>query len=239
MFLVYIDDSGDEHTRCFSALIIHESVWKQSQLIVRNYRRQLKASDGIYVTKELHATDFVAGRGQLGLSVVTKGRRCDLFRQTLGMIASLPKIRMMNAISSRSNERLVFERLINRINRTMAEWKSNALIFHDEGKDYTHLIRRMCVYNPIQSQYGSWEDGNAIKNMPTDRIIEDIVYRDSKESPFIQLADFCAYALFRSEIPLASKAKYGLHEMFKELEPICVTTAFGKDPKKLGIIRYP
>jgi hypothetical protein len=48
---------------------------------------------------------------------------------------------------------LIFERMVNRINRTMAEWKSNALIVHDEGKDYTSLIRRMGVYNPIRSKY--------------------------------------------------------------------------------------
>lgn len=239
MFLVYIDDSGDEHIRCFSALIIHESVWKQSQTAIRTYRRQLKATDGIFVTKELHATDFVAGRGKLGLHVVTKGRRSEIFRQTLGIIAALPKIQMLNAISSRANERAVFERMINRLNRTMAEWKSNALIFHDEGKDYNHLIRRMGVYNPIQSQFGSWPDGNKLRNIPTDRILEDIVYRDSKDSPFIQLADFSAYALFRSEVPLASKAKYGLSHAFVELHPICVKAAFAKDPRNLGIVRYP
>jgi hypothetical protein len=239
MFLVYIDDSGDEHTRCFSALLIHESVWKACQAQIKNYRRSLKATDGIFVTKELHATEFVAGRGHLGPTIVTKARRSEIFRQTLAMIASLPKIRMMNAISSRGNERMVFERMINRINRTMAEWKSNALIFHDEGKDYTHLVRRMGVYNPIQSQFGTWSDGSVIRNIPTDRIIEDIVYRDSKQSEFIQMADFCAYALFRSEVPLASKEKYGLNQAFEELESICVKAASSKDPRRLGIVRYP
>jgi hypothetical protein len=239
MFLVYIDDSGDEHTRCFSALIIHESVWKLTQFAIKDYRRRLKVSDGIFVTKELHATEFIAGRGRIGSAVVTKGRRSEIFRETLSMIASLPKIKMINAFTTRANERVVFERMINRINRAMAEWKSNAIIFHDEGKDYTHLIRRMGIYNPIQSKYGNWPNGNPIRNMPIDRIIEDIVYRDSKQSPFIQLADFCAYALFRSEVPLASKAKYGLEKAFKELEPICLKPAFAADPRKLGIIRYP
>jgi len=239
MFLVYIDDSGDEHSRCFSALIIHESVWKECQTRIRDYRRTLKKSDGIYITKELHATDFVAGRGHIAPSVVAKGRRCAIFAEALEMVAALPKVRIMNAFAARGNEKAVFERLINRINRTMAEWKSRAMIFHDEGKDYTYLIRRMAVYNPIQSQYGSWDDGSPIRNFPIDRIIEDIVYRDSKQSSFIQLADFCAYALFRSEVPLASKERYGINSAFDILKPICVKTAYGKDPRKVGIVRYP
>jgi hypothetical protein len=193
----------------------------------------------MFVTKELHATDFIAGRGQVGTQTVTKWRRSQIFAETLELIAALPKVRMLNAFASRANEREVFERLINRINATMSEWRSHAIIFHDQGKDYTALIRRLAVYNPIKSKYGVWPDGKAIRNIPTDRIIEDIVYLDSKQSAFIQLADFCAYALFRSEVPLPSKAKYGLHEMFLKLGSICVTTAYARDPRRLGIVRYP
>lgn len=207
--------------------------------MIRQYRRKLKASDGMFVTKEFHATDFVAGRGCVGTAVVTKARRCEIFRETLSSVASISKIRILNAIASRTSERQVFERLVNRINRTMAEWKSHALIIHDQGKDYTQLIRRMGVYNPIQSQFGTWPDGSPTKNIPTDRIIEDIVFRDSKESVLIQLADFCAYSLFRSEVLLASKEKYGLSTMFSQLHDVCISAAFKKDPRGLGIIRFP
>jgi hypothetical protein len=99
---VYIDDSGDEKIRCYSALLIHESVWKEGYAMVKEFRRSLKRSDGMFVTKELHATEFVAGRGRVGTQIVPKGRRCELFRNALGMIATLPKITLMNAIAPRS-----------------------------------------------------------------------------------------------------------------------------------------
>lgn len=191
----------------------------------------------MFVTKELHATEFVAGRGKVGPKMVPKGRRCQIFREMLGLIARFPNVHMHSAIGTRANERLLFERLINRINRTMHGWKSNALILHDEGKDYTYLVRRMCVYNPIKSKYGAWPGGSPTKNIPIDRVLEDIIFRDSKESIFVQLADFCAYALFRSEHPLASKSKYGLDTAFSELHSLCIKEAFHGDPKKLGIIR--
>jgi hypothetical protein len=239
LFLVYIDDSGDEHHRCFSALIIHESVWREVRGRIRDFRRDLKTSDAIFITKELHATDFVAGRGRISLEIVTKARRCEIFRETLRFIATLPKIQLINGFSTRAHEYEVFERMMNRVNRTMAEWKSHALIICDEGKDYTGLVRRMSIYNPIASQYGVWPDGSKTRNIPTDRLVEDPVFRNSKQSVFIQLADFAAYALFRSEVPLASKAKYGLDLAFQELHPICLRAAFAKDPRQLGIIRYP
>ena len=121
----------------------------------------------------------------------------------------------------------------------MAEWRSNALIVHDEGKDYTSLVRRMGVFNPVQSRYGAWPDGQPYKNIPTERILEDIFFRKSHTSDLIQMADFCAYALFRSERPLPAKSRYGLDTAFEALHPLCIKAAFAGDPKRLGIIRCP
>lgn len=120
MFFVYIDDSGDEQVRCFSALVVHESKWKECFSAIKAHRRALKASDSMFVTKELHATDLVAGRGRIGSAVVTKARRCEIFCETLRMIAGLPKVKLFNAISPKAREKVLFEWLINRVNRTMA-----------------------------------------------------------------------------------------------------------------------
>ena len=85
--------------------------------------------------------------------------------------------------------------------------------------------------------YGAWPDGNLYKNIPLDHVLEDIVFRKSQESILTQLADFCAYTLFRSEHPLASKPKYRLDTAFEELHATCVPQCFAGDHKKLGIIR--
>jgi hypothetical protein len=51
---VYIDDSRDKALCAFSALIVPATEWRRVER-VRDFRRALKASDGIYVYKELHA----------------------------------------------------------------------------------------------------------------------------------------------------------------------------------------
>jgi len=63
------------------------------------------------------------------------------------------------------------------------------------------------------------------------------VYRDSKQSTFIQLADFCAYALLRFENPTARAVAAGLNRSFHLLSPVLTIGAFDNDPKGLGIIR--
>jgi hypothetical protein len=238
MDFIYIDDSGDETVRVYSALAIPEVEWKDILSQIKQYRRQLKRDYGIFVTYELHATEFVGGRGRIGTRMVPKGLRCQIFSDTLHLIARFRGVRLFNAISPKAQEKMIFERMINRIETNMRKSGGNAVIFHDEGKDYTGLVRRMCVYNPIQSMYGTWPGGSPYKNIPLDHLLEDIIFRDSEDSYFIQLADFCAYALFRSEYPLASKTKYGLDTAFSALHSICVPQCFAGDPKKLGIIRH-
>jgi hypothetical protein len=74
--------------------------------------------------------------------------------------------------------------------------------------------------------FGSWPESRT-KNLILSRLIEILFYRKSQESYFIQIADFCAYALQRSEKHLASRNALGLHLGFDRLET----------PRGLWIIR--
>lgn len=238
MHLIYIDDSRDEQRCAFSALAIPADKWRDAFQQVRQFRRDLKKSDGIYVYKELHAWEFVSGRGKIADGIVTKGRRCQIFKEALQKVASLPGVRLFNAVFPAKEDERAFERLLNRINRTMQAWDSRTILICDEGKEaaYTRLTRRMGVYNPIPSRFGVWVDtGMTIKNIPLERIIEDPFFKKSQQSYLVQLTDFCAYALLRREHPIPSKTKYGLDQAFNRLSPILVREASTRDPE--GIIR--
>jgi len=236
MHLIYIDDSHEGNFNIFSAIAIPDDQWSDVFKAIRGWRQKIKDSDDIYVYKELHAWKFVSGRGRIAPSIVTKWRRSQLFKEALRFLSKQQHIRIFNSCSS--NPVYAFERLLNRINRTMKTWASRAIIICDEGKEdeYIRLVRKMSVHNPIPSQFGAWLDtGKATKNIPIDRIIEDPFFRSSSKSYFIQMADFCAYALLRREKRLAAKDKYLLHEAFDVLKPVCVKAASPKDP--FGIIR--
>jgi len=238
MHLVYIDDSGDEVVSIFSALAIPADQWQSAFATVRQFRRDIKKKDGIYVHEELHAWKFVSGRGNIADRIVPKGRRCQIFKEALSMVATLPGSRLFNAVFPAKDEDVAFERLVNRINRTLQAWDSRAVLICDQGKEtaYTRLCRRMHVYNPIPSRYGVWLDtGEQRRNVPIDRIIEDPFFKPSGQSYFIQLVDFCAYSLLRRERPIASKTKYGLDQAFNLLATSLVREATRRDPE--GIIR--
>lgn len=211
--------------------------WRDSLRLVKEFRQGLRRSDGIHHLVEFHAWKFVSGRGQLSDHIINKTRRCEIFKNTLTLITTLPGARLFNSCLPSDRAGWAFERLLNRINRTMQAWNSHAILICDEGKEsyYTLLCRRMGVFNPIPSKYGQWPEGETHRNIPIERIIEDPIFKNSKYSYLVQLADFCGYALLRRENPLPSKSKYGLHTAFNLLSPICVREANPRDPD--GIIR--
>lgn len=231
MHLVYVDDSKDENSSCFSAIILPVSRWNEALDHLIAFRRAIKASHGIYTTIELHATDWIGGRGNIAPQTVRRDERAGLFKDAMRHIAKLPECCIINAHGPRRAENLLFERLCNRIQSNMSKRNSRAIIISDEGKNYDGLVRKMRRFNPIQGHFGG------TLNRPLDRIIEDLVYRKSDRSLFIQAADFCAFSLLRMETPTPAIRRHGLEDAFMILEPVLVKQAFGKDPRRLGIIR--
>ncbi len=237
MHLAYIDESADERVFVYSALVVPSDQWRAAFSLLQEHRRALKAAYGIYVRKELHAWKFVTGRGRIADRVVFKSQRAAIFRDTLRVVSTLPGIQIFNAAFPKANYAIAFERLLNRVNRTMQSWGSHALLICDEGKEalYTKMVRRMAVFNPIPSQFGAWDDGRQWRNIPLERIIEDPFFKQSSRSYFIQAADFTAYSLLRQESQLESRNRYGIHEAFNVLEQALFTGANRRDPR--GIIR--
>lgn len=142
MHLVYLDDSRDEERCVFSGLIVPAEQWRASFEQLRDFRRALKASDGIFVRKELHAWKFVSGRGRISDQIVTKHRRSEIFKEALAIAAGLPELKIINGVTTADDDERIFEWIANRIQRTMEAWGSHAMLICDEGKEatYTRLI---------------------------------------------------------------------------------------------------
>jgi hypothetical protein len=238
MHLFYIDDSGDEELFVFSALALPVDQWRRAFEQILDWRRSLRKTYGIYIHEELHAWKFLSGRGRPSDRIVTKGERAAIFRDGILLIAGLPGAKLFNVVFPRKDDERAFERLLNRINRTLQAWRSYGMLICDVGKEnvYTRLARQMSRYNPIPQQSRIGSDVRLIyRNIPTKRIIEDPFFKDSAQSYFIQMVDFVAYALLRREQPIPSKIKYDIHLAFDLLADILVREASRKDPE--GIIR--
>jgi hypothetical protein len=202
MWLAYLDESKQDNSYfVYTALITGDNVWKEAFNSVKMLRNSLKANYGIYTNKELHAWKFAAGKGRISHRPISKETRAAIFRDIL-LFVSCNRHRFRVFSSVNRDEFIAFDRLINRINRTATRFKTNAILICDEGQqfEFTKRIRKMRVHNHISSSYGVWEDGKSTKNITIDQFIEDPFFKDSRSSYFIQLVDFCAYALLRMEL---------------------------------------
>ena len=234
MHIVYIDDSKDLQLACFSALIIPAGRWPDALDVLIDLRRDMKRTDGVFVRKEIHATEWNAGKGQIAPRRISKQRRARLFDRYLDGITRIPGLQIINAAGPCAQEERLFERLLMRIQVNMEKSNSRAVVFSDEGKNYDSLLRKMRRVNYVPSKFGAWENGKSKKNIVANRINEDIVYRDSARSFFIQAADCCAYALLRYRNPVPSKTALGLDRSFLILESVLVKQANARDP--FGIV---
>ncbi len=239
MHLFYIDGSQDGHFYTFTALGVPDTAWKEFYLAVAGFRSYLRTQHGIKIRKELHATYFLSGRGRPSHIHLSLQRRSEIFMQCMEFVASLRQYGALLFNAALGNQQWAFERLLNRINRTMQADVRNdrAMLICDEGNEweYIKLVRKMGAYNPIPSRYGEWLTGEATKNITLDRIIEDPLFKQSHRSTIIQLVDFCSYALLRHERQLPSKNALGIHKAFSVLEPICFKAANPKD--RMGVIK--
>ena len=122
MHLVYVDDSKDEQSCCFSALILPADRWAEALDHLIAFRRGIKASHGVYTTIELHATDWLGGRGNVAPTTIRRDERAVIFRQALEHFTELPDLAIINAHGRRRQEITLFERLCNRLQPT---WRRN------------------------------------------------------------------------------------------------------------------
>lgn len=250
----YVDESYDAKKFCLSAVSLRYGDWHRSFKAVQAHRRALKQKYGLYIRREIHARELVAGRGRVAEHLIGKHDRARIFHGLLTLIASLPHVWIFNVcLDVNPNEDVqikAWDRLLNRIERTMLELEKRfvvrlpaalrprAMIFADEGKEthITRAFRKRAVFNPVPSQYGGWAEGMT-KNIPIERIIEDPIFKQSHQSFLIQLADCAAFALLKRETVLPSKStKYGVPAYFEScLGKVCFRAAAKKDP--FGIVR--
>ena len=242
-----------------SALCVNETSWHDVFEQLLQQRRELKEDYGIYVRKELHAGEFVAGRGKISNITLPKGLRCALFKRLLKQFTDFghklnshtlphnivlphkPSIFLINASLSKrgrkhpSDDTLL--RIVQRIENTVERYNDRAILIFDKGNEAATIktIRRLRRFNPIPSMFGRWSNGTFWKNIPLTHIIEDPFFKDSRHSFFIQIVDWCAYSLLRFDVPTDRAKLYAIDRTFPILEPILYRLASYND--RYGVVR--
>lgn len=158
----YVDESYDATTFCLSAIMIRHSVWQQCFTAIKNHRIRLRDDFGIGLSKEIHAHEFVGGRGRLSRRIISKWERSRIYLGLLQLVATLPEVLAFNVCLPTAGladpQMTAWERLINRIERTMLafetrEIKERSRIISQlqtslSQTDFEFTSRRLSAYHP-------------------------------------------------------------------------------------------
>jgi hypothetical protein len=137
--LFYVDESYDSTTFCLSAVGIRHTDWQDCFQRIRQHRLVLKREYGIFLRKEIHAQEFVSGRGRISPETITKHDRSRIFAGLLRLVASLPNVMVINIClesAGRKNPQIdAWDRLLNRIERTLLEMDRRELLLRKKLLD--------------------------------------------------------------------------------------------------------
>lgn len=235
VFLIYIDESYDDTHYAYSAIFVPIEEWNNIFQKVLLWRKGLHQNHGIDVNGEIHSTEFVGGRGQ-PITNRDKNYRAKLFNSFLEMIEGLPSIKIINGITgNKLHHKTLFKYIVTRINTNLKYENALGILICDEGNEnkLVSMVRSLKKENQIWSAYSY---GTHL-SCPLDRIVEDPLFKTSKSSYFIQLADMVAFSLLRNEKPIIGKTLPEVQQAFEHLDNVLVKQAFKNDIRGKGIVR--
>jgi hypothetical protein len=222
MLLAYFDDSGARGHYLLAAVVVPDDEWLDLLDAWTDYRRWLRKNFGIRISKgtgrrvpvELHATDFATGAGAWYKLPVNAEARLRAFRIGLQLIGRFAQVFAVAWVPSRkiTDTYMPFHvspaidcwrTALERLATYGGHESERVLTFIDSGYglQFTRALRKMRRYHRVGSLFG----GTLPAAAPM--LVDDPIVKDSKESPFIQMADLCAYAAFRELLP---KGDWGL-----------------------------
>lgn len=211
MYLMYVDESGDTGIRnspsryfCISAIVIHESSWKNVLDDLILFRQQLKDKFGIRMREEIHASEMMNGRAYLAAKP-HRHQKLLILKLCLDWLNSRNDISVFSVRYDKSRpgtgpdyifdytwEVLIqrFENTLNHGNFPNSTGSDKGMLICDntDGDKLRKKLRKMRKYNTVPNKYfGGW------RNLTLVSVIEDPVMRDSATSYFHQMVDVVAY----------------------------------------------
>ena len=251
MRLYYIDESEGPRYYVRTALGVDAERWNDLHQRVLDWRLELRDRYAVPTDRELHACDLLAGRGKLahdgntdrrltpeqGVEIFTGGLRVieDAARTIGGVEVVNVCLRKPDV---RGYERASLDRLLNRINSSVAAANRHAFLIFDEGREemITRLYSRLRSRNPVPSRYEVWEDGERTRDIPIENVIGGPAFRSSHADCLLQMADLIAHALLKQEEePSPRVERQGIARAFGILDRALNRRASKRDPQ--GIVR--
>jgi hypothetical protein len=203
--LVYVDDSGDDHSFALGALIVPgDRRWLGVHDELVAFRHDLSTREGFRMKSELKASQLVTRSGPWRRLQTSTHTRYGIYKAALDLLGTMPDVKTLGVVvTDRWHPNLrgsspidyAWERLLERLERFCNYQQTTCMLVPDDGNPVTlrKITRRRRRFAYAPAAYGG--PGRPV---PFDALIDDPSHRDSAHSYEVQWADLIAYAAFRS-----------------------------------------
>lgn len=190
MRIFFVDDSGDQTIAVLAAISFELSEWHRVLIEWLGWRRWMWKHYGLPTDFELHAQEFISGRGEISYrdsggmvqsprinSVL--GLRKEAYRRSLAQINRQEGVSVLAAAWQGRTIAETYTWFIAELDELLADLGEEAIIVVDGLDDSS--------YRPAHRQL----------DIKTRRVIEDPLMQSSRHSQLIQMTDLVAYAAFQ------------------------------------------
>lgn len=205
MYLCYYDESGDDgypnyasHFFIFTVIYIHHLSWKESYQKIYSFRKEIKNDYGLPVNIEMHTKKFLLNKNPYRQYNFSNRDRLEVVSKFCKLISRL-NLKIINTCIvkpriKKQDYNVLDNALTYSVQRIENDLRSNTserfMIITDPGRvgKMRKTTRRIQKINFIPSRFNLNPYRKEIE-----KLIEDPLPKDSKESYYIQLSDLISY----------------------------------------------
>jgi Protein of unknown function (DUF3800) len=210
LYLAYVDDSGDSQSFVLAAMLVPADRWLEVHDRLIAFRSTLSRETGFRMRNELHASEVISNGGAWRKLHVEPRRRMGIYKAALRELQQMaPVVRTVGVVvPNQLDKRLraaaraeAWDVLMQRLERFCFHESSTCLLVPDDGGRATvrTMARRKRRFGYAPSAFGGGS-----QRVPFKQLVDDPVFRDSRESYLMQWTDLVAYAAFRTILPRPS-----------------------------------
>jgi uncharacterized protein DUF3800 len=256
MDVFYIDESHDSILYAVTAVAVPflrktadtwHIVWPDYLRSAQTWRRRIASDLHIPLSKELHGTKLVSGRGNFyyGSRQFSRPAAVEAYHSILKWIDFIPGESIITVVGKRGPPMFGHERLqrsmyalFQRMRRQCVARSVNAMTFFDQGHpEYRRLYRRARVSLPTGSKFDP-----VTVNLPLDMFVKDANEKSSRDCLFTQTADLIAYAALakireEEHILAADQRELRVHMLYSSVPENVLNKRATLAPPRDGIVR--
>lgn len=220
MYLLYVDESGDvgihnSPTKYFvlSAIIIHESKWRKTldELVI--FRKKLRDNKGLKLREEIHCTELINRPKELVR--IKRNDRLDIIKKCVDWLNHQENIEIFSVVKFKSDPK---EDIFN------SAWIQLIHAFEKHLKSKNDLEKGVILSDNTDGEKLRLlirEQRHTLNNR-IDKIIEDPIFRDSRNSLLHQMNDVIAYCVRQNYEPNAFMKKKGGHKFYQRFNNVVI-----------------